>query len=113
MALVDSFGRSHNSLRISVTDRCNIRCYYCMPEEAAQFGAREEILTFEEIERFVRVAQPLGIDKIRLTGGEPLLRRNLSALVERLSAIGGIRDISLTTNGFCSNAMPRRCSMPV
>jgi len=98
MALVDTYGRSHNSLRISVTDRCNIRCYYCMPEDAVQFGRREEILSFEEIERFVRVAQPLGIDKIRLTGGEPLLRRDLPDLIERLTAVDGIRDLSLTTN---------------
>src|SRR4051794_12952064 len=99
MALVDTYGRLHNSLRISVTDRCNIRCYYCMPEDAMLFGRRDEILTFEEIERFVRIAVPLGIDKIRLTGGEPLLRRNLADLIGRLSAISGIQDISLTTNG--------------
>src|SRR3954453_8089629 len=99
MALVDTFGRTHNSLRISVTDRCNIRCYYCMPEDAAQFGRRDEILTFEEIERFARIAVSLGINKIRLTGGEPLLRRNLPDLVGRLSSILGIDDISLTTNG--------------
>src|SRR3954467_14730760 len=99
MALVDTFGRLHNSLRISVTDRCNIRCYYCMPEDATGFGRREEILTFEEVERFVRVAVPLGINKIRLTGGEPLLRRNLPELIRRLGGIPGIHDISLTTNG--------------
>lgn len=100
MALVDTYGRSHTNLRISVTDRCNIRCFYCMPEEAVQFGAREEILSFEEIERFVRIAAPMGIDKLRITGGEPLLRRDLPILIERLSAIKGISDISLTTNGL-------------
>jgi len=97
--LVDGFGRTHTNLRISVTDRCNIRCFYCMPEEATDFGRREEILTFEEIERFVRVAAPLGIDKLRLTGGEPLLRRGLPDLIGRLQAVPGIRELSLTTNG--------------
>ena len=73
-SLVDTFGRVHNNLRISVTDRCNLRCTYCMPEEVV-FMDRAELLTFEEITHFVRVAAPLGIDKLRLTGGEPLLRR--------------------------------------
>ena len=96
--LVDKFGRLHDSLRISVTDRCNIRCFYCMPEEGVQFMDRADILNFEEIERFVRAAVPLGISKIRLTGGEPLVRRDLHKLVEKLTAIPGIRDIALTTN---------------
>ena len=74
--LVDSYGRPHNNLRISVTDRCNIRCVYCMPEQV-EFLPRAQLLSFEEIERFVRVAAPMGIDKIRLTGGEPLVRRDL------------------------------------
>src|SRR5437764_6277824 len=89
-ALIDNFGRIHDSLRISVTDRCNIRCFYCMPEEAAAFAPRQEILTFEEIERFVRVAATLGVNKLRLTGGEPLLRRNLPQLIERLARVPGI-----------------------
>jgi len=97
--LVDTFGRLHDNLRISVTDRCNIRCFYCMPEDAKNFQPRAEILTFEEIERFVRVAVGLGVNKVRLTGGEPLLRRNLPVLIEKLNAIPGIRDIALTTNG--------------
>jgi cyclic pyranopterin phosphate synthase len=97
--LADSFGRIHTNLRISVTDRCNIRCFYCMPESGVQFVAREEILSFEEIERFVRVAVGLGVDKVRVTGGEPLVRRDLPVLIERLSAIPGIRDLALTTNG--------------
>src|ERR687889_762389 len=97
--LIDTFGRLHNNLRISVTDRCNIRCYYCMPEGAVQFGPREEILSFEEIERFVRVAVQLGVNKLRITGGEPLLRKDLATLLQRLSAISGIDDIGLTTNG--------------
>jgi len=97
--LVDRFGRLHDNLRISVTDRCNIRCFYCMPEEGVQFMERSGILSYEEIERFVRAAVPLGISKIRLTGGEPLVRRDLPRLVEKLAAIPGIRDIALTTNG--------------
>lgn len=97
--LIDSFGRRHNNLRISVTDRCNIRCVYCMPESVL-FLPRQELLTFEEIERFVRVAVPLGIDKIRLTGGEPLVRRGLPELVEKLAGIEGIADVGLTTNGL-------------
>ncbi len=96
--LTDKFGRVHDNLRISVTDRCNIRCFYCMPEEGVQFMDRKEILTFEEIERFVRAAVPLGITKLRLTGGEPLVRRDLPHLIGRLSAVEGIRDIALTTN---------------
>ena len=78
--LIDTFGRVHNNLRISVTDRCNLRCTYCMPEEVT-FMDRAELLTFEEIAHFVRVAAPLGIDKVRLTGGEPLMRRNMDRLV--------------------------------
>src|SRR5579862_6515717 len=97
-ALIDNFGRLHDSLRISVTDRCNIRCFYCMPEEAVQYEPRQEILTFEEIERFVRVAASLGVNKLRLTGGEPLLRRDLPRLIERLACVPGIQDIALTTN---------------
>jgi cyclic pyranopterin phosphate synthase len=99
MALTDSFGRVHNNLRISVTDRCNLRCTYCMPEEVV-FMDRQELLTFEEIVRFVRVAVPLGIDKIRLTGGEPLMRRDLSRLVRMLVEVPGIRDVGMTTNGI-------------
>src|SRR5882724_5749511 len=98
-ALIDSFGRVHNNLRISVTDRCNLRCTYCMPEEVV-FLDKGELLTFEEMTHFVRVAAPLGIDKIRLTGGEPLMRKGLPALVAMLAAVPGIRDIGLTTNGL-------------
>jgi GTP 3',8-cyclase len=97
--LTDSFGRVHTSLRISVTDRCNVRCFYCMPETDIQVAPREEILNFEEIERFTRIAAGLGIEKLRLTGGEPLLRRDLPLLVRRLAAIPGIHDLALTTNG--------------
>jgi cyclic pyranopterin phosphate synthase len=97
--LVDRLGRRHTNLRVSVTDRCNIRCFYCMPNENVRFKPREEILTFEEIERLVRVMAQLGIDKLRLTGGEPLVRADLPNLVARLVRIPGIRDVAMTTNG--------------
>ena len=118
--LVDSYHRVLRDLRVSVTDRCNFRCMYCLPEtEAAQnfyrgrwatlpasapivhqWQPRANILSFEEIERAVRVAVDLGIEKVRLTGGEPLLRQQLENLVERLAKIEGIEDLALTTNGF-------------
>ena len=79
--LIDTFGRVHDNLRISVTDRCNIRCYYCMPETGVEFMERNEILSFEEIERFVRVAASLGVTKLRVTGGEPLVRKDLPELI--------------------------------
>ena len=98
--LTDTFGRVHNNLRISVTDRCNIRCFYCMPADNVQFMAKAKLLSFEEIERFVRIVQPMGINKLRLTGGEPLVRRDLPTLVAKLAAIEGIKDIGITTNGI-------------
>jgi cyclic pyranopterin phosphate synthase len=98
--LIDGYGRLHDNLRISVTDRCNIRCFYCMPEHAVEFVERREILSFEEIEAFVRIAAELGIRKLRVTGGEPLVRRDLHRLIRRLVAIDGIEDIALTTNGL-------------
>src|SRR5437588_11521876 len=97
--LLDTFGRVHNNLRISVTDRCNLRCSYCMSEDVV-FMDRGDLLTFEEIARFVRVAAPLGVDKIRLTGGEPLMRRDLPRLVQMLCPVQGIRDVGITTNGI-------------
>ena len=97
--LRDSFGRRHNNLRISVTDRCNLRCTYCMPEEVT-FLDRSELLTFEEMATFVKAVVPLGIDKVRLTGGEPLMRKNLPALVAMLATIPELHDIGLTTNGI-------------
>jgi cyclic pyranopterin phosphate synthase len=96
--LTDSFGRAHNNLRVSVTDRCNLRCTYCMPEDVV-FRDRAELLTFEEIAHFVRVAAGLGVDKVRLTGGEPLVRKELHKLVRMLVAVPGIKDVGLTTNG--------------
>ncbi len=105
--LLDTFGRLHDNLRLSVTDRCNIRCFYCMPEDGVKFQPREQLLTFEEIERFVRVAVTLGVRKIRLTGGEPLLRKGLAELVRKLAAIDGIEDMALTTNGVLLAAQAR------
>ncbi len=96
--LLDSFGRVHSDLRISVTDRCNIRCFYCMPEQGAEFAPLPSLLSFQQIVRFVSTAVPLGIRKIRLTGGEPLLRPKLTDLVAALSRLPGIRDLALTTN---------------
>ena len=98
--LSDSFQRPINYLRISVTDRCNLRCFYCMPPEGIPLMPHSDLLTYEEISRVVRVASGLGINKIRLSGGEPLLRSGLVNLIEMLSHINGIDDISLTTNGI-------------
>ena len=98
--IVDQYHRTHTDLRLSVTDRCNIRCFYCMPAENVVFQPRHELLTFEEITRFVTILATMGVDKIRLTGGEPLVRSNLASLVEMLNAIDGIRDIAVTTNGL-------------
>ncbi len=105
--LIDTFGRLHDNLRISITDRCNIRCFYCMPDADVKFGPRETILSFEEIERFARVAARLGVRKIRITGGEPLLRRDLPDLVRRLAAIDGIEDLAMTTNAVTLAAHAR------
>ncbi len=102
MSLTDTFGRPLRDLRISVTDRCNFRCVYCMPKEVFgrdySFLERRELLTFEEIGRLARVFAGLGVEKIRITGGEPLIRRDLELLVEQLAAIPGL-DLTLTTNG--------------
>ena len=96
--LVDSFGRVHRDLRISVTDRCNFRCVYCMPEEGMDWTPRDELLTFEEIERVARVlVDRFSFDSIRLTGGEPTVRARLPVLVQKLSALGV--DLAMTTNG--------------
>ncbi len=97
--LIDTYGRLHDSLRISVTDRCNIRCFYCMPETGVKFMSRQEVLSFEEIERVARVAARLGVTKLRITGGEPLVRKDLPVLVRKLAAIPGITDLAMTTNG--------------
>src|SRR5918994_5052555 len=98
-AVVDAFDRPLRSLRLSVTDRCNLRCAYCMPEEEYVWLPRDEILHFEEIDRLVDVFITLGVDKVRLTGGEPLLRRDLPRLIRMLAAKPRIRDLGMTTNG--------------
>src|SRR5258707_6624374 len=98
-ALADQLGRPLRSLRVSVTDRCNLRCNYCMPQEEYVWLPREELLTFEEIVRLVDVFTSLGVEDVRLTGGEPLLRRDLARLVQMLAANPHIRDLALTTNG--------------
>lgn len=98
-ALVDSFGRKHSYLRISVTDRCNLRCVYCMPPEGIELRKKADLLSFEEIERVARVFVGLGIDKIRITGGEPLVRKDLGILMAGLAAIPGLKTLAMTTNG--------------
>ena len=102
--LEDKFGRPLQDLRISITDRCNFRCTYCMPKEIFgtdyRFMSKEELLNFEEIERLARIFVTQGVNKIRLTGGEPLLRKELPTLVKKLSSIEGLKDIGLTTNAF-------------
>jgi GTP 3',8-cyclase len=98
--LVDGHGRLITDLRVSVTDRCNFRCQYCMPADGLPWLERGALLTFEEIERLVRVFASLGVDELRLTGGEPLVRREFPRLVSMLAAVPGLRDLSLTTNGY-------------
>ncbi len=98
--LIDSYGRRIKNMRISITDKCNFRCTYCMPAEGLPWLAKAEILSYEEIEHVVRVAVNMGIEQIRLTGGEPLVRRDVPALVRQLSRIEGLRSLSLTTNGI-------------
>jgi cyclic pyranopterin phosphate synthase len=111
METLDSFRRPLRDLRISVTDRCNFRCTYCMPREVFgadfQFLDREELLTFEEIERLARIFARLGVEKLRITGGEPLVRRGLPALIEKLARVEGILDLTLTTNGSLLRAQAR------
>lgn len=100
ISLIDGFNRPITYLRVSVTDKCNLRCVYCMPEGGLPWLRRDEILTYEEIVELVRAAASVGVRAVRLTGGEPLLRRELSRLVAALSAIEGIEDIALSTNGL-------------
>jgi cyclic pyranopterin phosphate synthase len=99
-ALRDGHGRLISDLRVSVTDRCNFRCQYCMPAQGLPWLEREEILSFEEIARLVRLLVAMGIEDVRLTGGEPLVRREFPRLVAMLAAVEGVRDLSLTTNGY-------------
>jgi len=97
--LIDRFGRTHDKLRVSVTDTCDIRCYYCMPQDGRPFTPRAGLLSIDEIERVVRIGVGLGLRNIRLTGGEPLVRKDLNTLITRLMRIGGIESVALTTNG--------------
>ncbi|MCD4745909.1 MAG: radical SAM protein [Bacteroidales bacterium] len=97
--MLDRFNRKINYLRISVTDRCNLRCVYCMPDKGVKLLRHEEILSFEEISQVVKTGISLGIDKVRLTGGEPLVRKEITELVYMLSKIRGIKDFAMTTNG--------------
>ena len=130
--LIDSHGRVLRDLRISITDRCNFRCMYCLPEtEAAhnfyrgrwanmpdaapiarQWVPKSMVLSFEEIERFVRIAASLGIRKIRLTGGEPLLRNGVEDLVARVASVPGVEDLAMTPTAFSSRKRPKRCARP-
>lgn len=100
--IIDPFGRRIHYVRISVTDRCNFRCVYCMPEEGIDFTARSELLDFDELERLARVLAQMGVDRIRLTGGEPTVRRGIVDLVERIARAKahGLRDLAMTTNGW-------------
>ncbi len=98
--MYDSFDRKINYLRISVTDRCNLRCVYCMPSEGIQLLRHEDILSFDEIIEVVRAAVELGVDKVRITGGEPLVRKGIVELVQMIASIEGIKDLSMTTNGI-------------
>jgi cyclic pyranopterin phosphate synthase len=104
-ALVDTYGREIMDLRVSVTDRCNLRCHYCMPAEGLEWAPKEQELKFAEIERLVSLFADLGVRSVRLTGGEPLVRKGLPELVERIAAIDAIEDISLTTNGILLEQM--------
>jgi len=97
--LRDLYNRAIKDLRISVTDRCNFRCIYCMPLDEYEWIDKKEILTFEEITRLAKIFVQLGVDKIRLTGGEPLVRRDLDLLVGGISQLPGLSDLCLTTNG--------------
>ncbi len=98
--LFDGHGRRIGDVRVSVTDRCNFRCQYCMPAEGLPWLDRAAVLTFEEIERLVALLASMGVHDVRLTGGEPLVRRELPRLVARLARVPGVRDLSLTTNGY-------------
>ena len=105
--LRDSWGREIKSLRVSMTDKCNFRCRYCMPAEGLEWLDRQEVLTFEEITRLVRVLARMGVEEVRLTGGEPLVRRDLPVLVEMLAGTPRVHDLSLTTNGVLLDRFAR------
>src|SRR5436190_14116030 len=106
----DRYGHRISYLRVSITDRCNERCTYCMPHELQEWLAREDVLTYEETLRLIRIATELGVSKIRITGGEPLTRRDVLGFMQRLPAIAGINDIGISTNG---TLLARPCSRRV
>ena len=97
--LIDNHGRSVSYVRLAVTDRCNLRCFYCMPEEGIDYVPKPHLLTFEEMERAVRLLVEMGVDKVRITGGEPFVRRGIMEFLENMSQIDGLRQINITTNG--------------
>jgi cyclic pyranopterin phosphate synthase len=97
--LIDNFGRRINYVRLSVTDRCNLRCTYCMPGKGLQFLPRDQILSYEEMERLITLLTSMGITRVRITGGEPFLRKKLMDFLHKINIIPGIQSISLTTNG--------------
>jgi len=111
-AMVDRFGREINYLRVSVTDRCNLRCVYCMPEEGISVMNHDDILRYEEMLRVVRSSVGLGIVKVRVTGGEPLVRRGVVGFLSSLASLPGLKDLSLTTNGTLLGSMADDISMP-
>lgn len=105
--LFDNYGREINYLRLAVTDRCNLRCFYCMPENGIKYVNREDLLTFEEMERLVRVFSGLGVSKIRITGGEPFVRRGIMEFLQEVSRMETIKEINITTNGtFTKDKIP-------
>jgi len=103
--MYDHINRKIEYLRISITDRCNLRCVYCMPEEGVPALSHDEVLSYEEVVRIVKVAAAAGITKVRLTGGEPLVRKGVEGLIKQIAAVPGIEDLSLTTNGFLLSGM--------
>src|SRR6185503_18997250 len=100
VSLRDSYGRVIRDLRISITDRCNFRCVYCMPAEGVEWKKRSELLTYEELTLLAEIFVSLGVNKLRVTGGEPLLRRGVIHFIESLSRIPGLKDLAMTTNGY-------------
>ena len=105
--LVDQFGRRVEYLRISVTDKCNLRCVYCMPEEGLPWLKKDQLLSYEERGDIVRVMAPMGLRRVRLTGGEPLVRKDLPRLVDRIASIPGIQDLAISTNGVLLKDMAK------
>jgi molybdenum cofactor biosynthesis protein A len=105
MALIDNHGRPVNYVRLAVTDRCNLRCFYCMPEEGIQYVPKDSLLRYEEMERLMRVLVDLGIDKLRVTGGEPFVRKDLMDFLRAMSRLKGLRKINITTNGTLTEGL--------